>query len=348
MDRNPDARFRQWKFDTLLALIIVALFGSLAFITKNHGCHFLFTCFHKAYGIVLAALLTATAAHAASVEVRGQVFDDAGRPIVGAVLVYQSVPVAKSDGQGRYVLSFEKIDEIVIQVQAEGYIPLERRYRLPPSGFMRADVVLTSRPVMLNLRLAFSRPPTQPILIEFPNLFRYNRTVSAATDWLSISLEPGEIDMRVSTPGYLSRTEEFILKKGETRDLSLTLEPVPSVAITTAQPKPVILGRVEFAAGSAVVTAAAFETLVRLAQMIGERPGVLVIEGHTDNVGSREANYKLGMDRAMAVQYFLQSQGIAANRLEARSKGDVEPLVPNDTEENRQRNRHAEFMVREP
>jgi outer membrane protein OmpA-like peptidoglycan-associated protein len=69
----------------------------------------------------------------------------------------------------------------------------------------------------------------------------------------------------------------------------------------------------------------------------------LEIEGHTDNVGSDAYNMALGQRRADAVKKYLVEQGIAPERLTAKSLGEGTPAVSNDTPENRKLNRRAVF-----
>ena len=72
------------------------------------------------------------------------------------------------------------------------------------------------------------------------------------------------------------------------------------------------------------------------------------IEGHTDSVGAKEYNQKLGEDRAMAVRNYLHDQhGIALARMEVISYGDSKPVVDNKTKDNRAQNRRVVIKVLE-
>ncbi len=68
------------------------------------------------------------------------------------------------------------------------------------------------------------------------------------------------------------------------------------------------------------------------------------IVGHTDDTGSRETNMNLSLDRANAVKKWLVDRGISESRLTTRGAGPDEPLVPNTSDANRQRNRRVEFI----
>lgn len=71
----------------------------------------------------------------------------------------------------------------------------------------------------------------------------------------------------------------------------------------------------------------------------------LEVQGHTDNVGSEEANLKLSEARATAVAEALIAHGVERRRLIPRGFGFTQPVAPNDTEENRQKNRRTQFVV---
>lgn len=69
----------------------------------------------------------------------------------------------------------------------------------------------------------------------------------------------------------------------------------------------------------------------------------VVIEGHTDNVGSDAANLALSQARAQAVLNWLVQHGIAANRLSAIGYGETKPRASNASEAGRAQNRRVEL-----
>lgn len=84
--------------------------------------------------------------------------------------------------------------------------------------------------------------------------------------------------------------------------------------------------------------------LDQVAEYLKANPGVsMQIQGHTDNVGTAGYNLNLSLRRAQAVMAYILGRGIPAERLEVKGLGMSKPLVPNDTEENRARNRRVEF-----
>ena len=76
---------------------------------------------------------------------------------------------------------------------------------------------------------------------------------------------------------------------------------------------------------------------------------VIQVDGHTDNRPIRTdifpSNWELSTARAIAVVKFLHSQGIANERLVAAGYGEFQPLGPNNTPQERERNRRIELKL---
>ena len=67
--------------------------------------------------------------------------------------------------------------------------------------------------------------------------------------------------------------------------------------------------------------------------------------GHTSNEGSKSHNMQLSGLRAKAICDYLSANGISPERLSYVGKGDTEPLVLNDTEANKSKNRRVEMSI---
>ena len=67
--------------------------------------------------------------------------------------------------------------------------------------------------------------------------------------------------------------------------------------------------------------------------------------GHTSNEGSKSHNMQLSGLRAKAICDYLSANGISPERLSYVGKGDTEPLVLNDTESNKSKNRRVEISI---
>ena len=105
-------------------------------------------------------------------------------------------------------------------------------------------------------------------------------------------------------------------------------------------------GGASFATGSARLTAELQALLDIGAGILLRNPTLtMTIEGHTDSIGSEEANQRLSEARARAAAEYLIAAGIAPERLEALGYGESAPIADNDTNEGRARNRRVEFSL---
>jgi outer membrane protein OmpA-like peptidoglycan-associated protein len=71
----------------------------------------------------------------------------------------------------------------------------------------------------------------------------------------------------------------------------------------------------------------------------------VIVEGHTDSIGSDQYNQKLSERRATAVRQYLIEKGIASSRIQIVGYGEQRPIADNKTKEGRAINRRAEFEV---
>ena len=95
---------------------------------------------------------------------------------------------------------------------------------------------------------------------------------------------------------------------------------------------------------SAAIKAEAETALKEAIKVAKMHPDLKVeIQGHTDNIGAAEYNMALSKRRAQAVRDYLAAAGIDSNRMTIVGFGSTMPVAPNDTEENRARNRRVEF-----
>lgn len=93
------------------------------------------------------------------------------------------------------------------------------------------------------------------------------------------------------------------------------------------------------------VTAEGQEVVTQIvAALKNDKSLKIAIEGHTDNSGDATHNKKLSNDRANAVMNSLITNGIAKDRLSAKGFGTEKPLVANDSDENKAKNRRVELV----
>lgn len=101
-----------------------------------------------------------------------------------------------------------------------------------------------------------------------------------------------------------------------------------------------------FDTGKADIKPQSEEALAEMAKLLGQDAALnLYVVGHTDNVGTLSSNMELSQRRAEAVVKTLVSKyGIGANRLHAAGVGPLSPVMANNTEEGRAKNRRVELV----
>lgn len=88
------------------------------------------------------------------------------------------------------------------------------------------------------------------------------------------------------------------------------------------------------------------------ARILQENPDVnVLVEGHTDSIGSEAYNQTLSEGRAGAVKAHLVGKGVGADRFQTAGRGESDPVAPNtnedatDNPEGRAMNRRAELII---
>lgn len=104
-----------------------------------------------------------------------------------------------------------------------------------------------------------------------------------------------------------------------------------------------------FSSGSTVVRDQYKTVIDRIAQAMNNVSGQILVVGYSDNTPIRSArfssNYELSLARAQSVEQLLQKFLMQVNRTKAEGRGDLEPMAPNTTPENRARNRRVEITL---
>jgi outer membrane protein OmpA-like peptidoglycan-associated protein len=108
----------------------------------------------------------------------------------------------------------------------------------------------------------------------------------------------------------------------------------------------VTLGDVLFDTGKSEIKGGAARNISKLAAFLNEhKDRSVIIEGHTDNVGSDDYNMGLSQRRADSVKAYLVSEGIVSSRIVTSGKGEASPVAGNDTASKRQQNRRVEVII---
>lgn len=101
-----------------------------------------------------------------------------------------------------------------------------------------------------------------------------------------------------------------------------------------------------FGFDSYALSSAAEENIAELAETLKKYEDTeILIEGHTDSLGSDDYNQRLSIERADAVASYLVKNGVAQNRISVEGYGETQPIASNTTDAGRAANRRVEVAI---
>jgi outer membrane protein OmpA-like peptidoglycan-associated protein len=174
-------------------------------------------------------------------------------------------------------------------------------------------------------------------------------SASAERDKLRLAMRTAEADaahrdLASAEAGQERQAAALAAAEARERDLQRQLEELD--AKKTDRGMVLTLGDVLFATDESELKGGAVSNLGKLASFLNEyQDRTVIIEGHTDSVGSEDYNLGLSQRRADAVRRYLMNQGVSANRLSATGMGKGSPVASNETATGRQQNRRVEVII---
>jgi len=155
-----------------------------------------------------------------------------------------------------------------------------------------------------------------------------------------------QIDNRKGKSPMLAGSAYFYIDDVSVISLEPVVPPQPLVWTDGQEIKPeetYVLKNIQFEFDKYVLLPVSFPELDRVVNIFKEKPDWKAeLSGHTDDVGSDEYNLELSRNRAHSVVEYLESKGIASERLVTRGFGKQKPLVLSKEEEARTLNRRVE------
>jgi len=149
-----------------------------------------------------------------------------------------------------------------------------------------------------------------------------------------------DLSITASHEGFLTKSMTLTSQQINLLDtLELLLTPLKVGTVVT-------LDNVLFHRGTANLIDGSEVELEKVVQMMKDYPKLkILLKGHTDSHGDPKLNLDLSQERVRKVNDYLIKQGIEFNRITGKGYGGNSPLVSNDTDENRQKNRRVEFEI---
>lgn len=120
-----------------------------------------------------------------------------------------------------------------------------------------------------------------------------------------------------------------------------------NIGLTALKPNAkLLLKDIEFEYNSFELKEDSYTELLRVIKLMKANPTMVIeVAAHTDNIGSQAFNKRLSERRAKYVTDFMMVRSVPESRLKAVGYGKEFPMVPNDTEANRAKNRRLELKV---
>ncbi|RUA28024.1 MAG: hypothetical protein DSY77_16625, partial [Bacteroidetes bacterium] len=147
-------------------------------------------------------------------------------------------------------------------------------------------------------------------------------------------------EISISNEGKLQTiNEETGQIEEDSKGVELKLQPLAKDANLT-------LKDIYFESNSSALFESSFEELDRVIKLMKSYPSMKIeIAAHTDDVGSAAYNTRLSQERANSVINYITGNNIAEDRLISKGYGESKPVVANDSEENRAKNRRVELKI---
>jgi outer membrane protein OmpA-like peptidoglycan-associated protein len=103
---------------------------------------------------------------------------------------------------------------------------------------------------------------------------------------------------------------------------------------------------IEFEFDKAVLLPSSYQLLDKVAEIVTRHEDLkVIVEGHTDDVGSHEYNDWLSAERGRAVKTYLSSRGVFPTYIKVIGYGKRRPLTQDTSDKGRALNRRVEFVL---
>lgn len=206
----------------------------------------------------------------------------------------------------------------------------------------------------LTSRLQELRPKSTTMIEDEQQMLAYKRQVGGTTASLPGSSPSATLPLTPSSGAETSTiagsqpTGSGPSKKTAGRKMQPASKSASSAELASTQARAKIdkVGLVIlFEYNSAAITPEGKKLLAGFAEVLNKELAGrnFLIDGHTDNIGSRDYNLRLSQERARSVKSWLSANGVDSSRLEVRGYGLEKPIFDNDTESGRSKNRRVEF-----
>jgi len=218
------------------------------------------------------------------------------------------------------------------------YFDLYKEARPEAVAFLRGHVAQPSetpvRSAVVEIKNVKTHEKTQAV---------YDSTTGHYVAAINLRKNKEGVVVTVKAPDY-----SFTSQKIEVKDVSFEKPPQPvELNLEMVEVgKSFVINNILYATGAADLYPESFVTLDEFAEYLKNNATFKIeIQGHTDNIGKEADNLALSEKRADNVKKYLETKGIATNRVTSKGYGASKPLADNATVEGKAKNRRTEFLI---
>jgi chemotaxis protein MotB len=195
---------------------------------------------------------------------------------------------------------------------------------------------------------------TTNLMLFFLMLFSMTRMTAVERQAVVAGMESTVVNQSTRDQAEMARKarlerEEMAIKRIQQAAVDGTLAGKAAITVTDKTVKIALNPETFFSIGSAKLNPGTIDALESLVGLIEAFPNDIIIEGHTDNVpirgGAFHSNWELSVARAVSVINFFTSKGLDPKQMIAGGYGEYQPAYPNDSDENRAKNRRIEITI---
>ena len=307
--------------------------------------------------------------------IKGDLKDDAGKPIDGATIEIaygssgetEKVKVNGHDGKYAAIVRIDNPQDVAITVKKEGHSfdtkMITKKEIEKIKAFVTGEKKENKKEDLVISKLV-NQKDTNQLALNHKDYLHSKAAVThhvATTENLEkTTIKVGDVQQEtnkveenslldgaaIQTPfdKLTEEQENSILDGGSATSLvisSVNLDMNPLKEGMTYAIKNIL-----FATNSSVLTEQSKFIIKEFSKFMVENKNIdIVIQGHTDDLGDAAKNLSLSEERSKSVKNYLISVGIEASRLEAKGFGSTQPKVSNDSDQNRAINRRTDFLI---
>ncbi len=254
------------------------------------------------------------------------------------------------DRKGRYILGLNIGKNYYIRVEANNHVAFEMPFSLNEIvQFNNFEKDVELAPTYEDIEFDIADMETSELIDSVDIVITDEETgkeITVKTKKTSdgkyiLKFKKGKkYKIKVKAPkGYAFYNTSLDMTKEAPQKMDVKLEPLKAETKLT-------FNNIQFETNSADIDINSFSELDELVELMKDNPNMKVeISAHTDDVGSETYNLRLSEKRANSVVNYLIENGVKTNQLIAKGYGESKPIVPNDSDENRAKNRRVELRI---